>query len=704
MSDSDKSSHWGCLAIFALAALSAFWSLCKYIYELICGMDASTVVFILVGCSLIIWISVFIFRCLWGLLAIIPMLIYGLIRTDVFTAPMPWFSAINPGLPTACHTFATFVLVAVTLDAILIWGRYLGINQSSDRKEALFPKALLRSYFHSIILIDILITPNVYAWLAGQFNSPEPADTADAATLAEFSRTSDKETLTPPDTNAAETPEQSDENDLVKRAAKGNAMAQEELGDCYYEGRNVPKNYTEAVKWYQKSAEQNNADAEYKLARCYMNGQGVGKNVGKSIFWYLSAANHGNTEALYELACIYKNGTGVPVNMEDARKYAEQAKANGHSQASKLLKEIEQEEEKSKKDAAAPLTDSSASEQTNKAATGQRTNEDIFGSHNSDGTEDAFNPSLGFPLTSATNTVSNEERNSSQQAERASAYSDDELDPDNDNLTNSPGSAALEKLRIIQKELSTLRCTDSDARWAQKRILQLIPVILERGTVNYSGPEMKGNTCLHYACELGSRQLIHWLVENGADVNNVEYGGGNTPLHNAARLSSLHTVTYLLAHGANPDIRNNAGDRPIDVVGRDNHNAICRELNKASGSDTAEQTPESHTYSSGKRALDFLPSVNSYNDRGSNPIYKKRLNTLLPMIADGSPVDVTTVDTKGNTALHYACGLNHMALVRWLLEQGANPNAETNKGATPLRCTSSEDIRRLLREYGAYKK
>lgn len=86
---------------------------------------------------------------------------------------------------------------------------------------------------------------------------------------------------------------------------------------------------------------------------------------------------------------------------------------------------------------------------------------------------------------------------------------------------------------------------------------------------------------------------------------------------------------------------------------------------------------------------------------GDRALYKKRLMMLLPMIQSGSHVDVTTVETKGNTALHYACGMDDEELVRWLLDHGANPNAVTNKGATPMKCAGSSSVRNMLRWYGA---
>ena len=39
-------------------------------------------------------------------------------------------------------------------------------------------------------------------------------------------------------------------------AEDGRLYAQEKLGDMYYEGEYVKKNYTKALEWYKKAAEQ----------------------------------------------------------------------------------------------------------------------------------------------------------------------------------------------------------------------------------------------------------------------------------------------------------------------------------------------------------------------------------------------------------------------------------------------------------------
>ncbi|MBQ6647668.1 MAG: sel1 repeat family protein, partial [Muribaculaceae bacterium] len=59
------------------------------------------------------------------------------------------------------------------------------------------------------------------------------------------------------------------------KAIEGDAEAQLCLGDCYYEGDGMEKDYTQAVFWYFKAAEQGNVDAAYNLGVSYSLGEGV---------------------------------------------------------------------------------------------------------------------------------------------------------------------------------------------------------------------------------------------------------------------------------------------------------------------------------------------------------------------------------------------------------------------------------------------
>ena len=56
-------------------------------------------------------------------------------------------------------------------------------------------------------------------------------------------------------------------NDVLKKAQKGNASAQNTLGFMYGNGEGVRKDKSEAVKWYRKAAEQELTDAQEFLKK-----------------------------------------------------------------------------------------------------------------------------------------------------------------------------------------------------------------------------------------------------------------------------------------------------------------------------------------------------------------------------------------------------------------------------------------------------
>ena len=47
-----------------------------------------------------------------------------------------------------------------------------------------------------------------------------------------------------------------------KSASQGNAIAQHNLGNHYYEGVGVEKDYEKAMKWYRRAAENGHAGAQ----------------------------------------------------------------------------------------------------------------------------------------------------------------------------------------------------------------------------------------------------------------------------------------------------------------------------------------------------------------------------------------------------------------------------------------------------------
>ncbi len=117
------------------------------------------------------------------------------------------------------------------------------------------------------------------------------------------------------------------------KAAKGNADAMYRMGEYYYKGSGVVKNFVTARTWFTKAAAKNNTEAMLMLGGMYEDGEGVKKDPMKALEWLKKAATKGNTEAANELGEMYESGDGVPENMVEAVKWYRIAADKGSSDA-----------------------------------------------------------------------------------------------------------------------------------------------------------------------------------------------------------------------------------------------------------------------------------------------------------------------------------------------------------------------------------
>ena len=134
---------------------------------------------------------------------------------------------------------------------------------------------------------------------------------------------------------AREAPFKSKEQfDLYMKAAElGNAEAMCEVGDCYYFGNGVDKDYNKALIWYKKSADQGYAEAQYKIGNCYYFGRGVDEDNNKAFIWYKKSADQGYAEAMYEVGEAYRRGQGVQEDYKMAERYLLSAAYKGYDLA-----------------------------------------------------------------------------------------------------------------------------------------------------------------------------------------------------------------------------------------------------------------------------------------------------------------------------------------------------------------------------------
>ena len=123
----------------------------------------------------------------------------------------------------------------------------------------------------------------------------------------------------------------------LKAAEQGDAEAQFNLGLMYDDGKGVPHDNTESVKWFRKAAEQGYAKAQHRLGFAYLIGQGVPKNDVEGVKWYRKAAEQGYALALRSLGSVYDLGRGVPQNKVEAYALFSVAATNGDGYAKNRL-------------------------------------------------------------------------------------------------------------------------------------------------------------------------------------------------------------------------------------------------------------------------------------------------------------------------------------------------------------------------------
>ena len=125
-----------------------------------------------------------------------------------------------------------------------------------------------------------------------------------------------------------------------KAAEQGHAIAQNDLGWLYEEGKGVRQDYTQAAEWYRKAAEQGYASAQNNLGILYEEGKGVLEDYQKAVEWYRKAAEQGNGIALHHLSFMYFNGYGVKKDILTAYAFLLLSAKEGYEDARDIANEM----------------------------------------------------------------------------------------------------------------------------------------------------------------------------------------------------------------------------------------------------------------------------------------------------------------------------------------------------------------------------
>ena len=227
-------------------------------------------------------------------------------------------------------------------------------------------------------------------------------------------------------------------------------------------------------------------------------------------------------------------------------------------------------------------------------------------------------------------------------------------------------------------------------------------------------PDENGLTSLHYAVMSGNAKPVERLLELGCDPNKLTKKM-ETPLHFAAKHSGIETVRLLIEHGASikairwslvESLKEQRRRQDLGYIESDQERVTA--LKSALGL----RTPES---------LDEYDESEYEDEEEDDDYIKKKENKPVIEDLDHIPVDLLprdtrdAADTDGMTALHFAAQNGNTEVVKYLLENGADVNAQDtvlsrsaihfaaeNGNLDCVRCIAEQDSNLLDKDiYGA---
>uniref|UniRef100_A0A8C5FYR4 cGMP-dependent protein kinase interacting domain-containing protein n=1 Tax=Gouania willdenowi TaxID=441366 RepID=A0A8C5FYR4_GOUWI len=210
-----------------------------------------------------------------------------------------------------------------------------------------------------------------------------------------------------------------------------------------------------------------------------------------------------------------------------------------------------------------------------------------------------------------------------------------------------------------------------------------------------------GITALHQACIDGSMEIVSFLWDHGANINQVDNEGW-TPLHVAASCGYPEIADFLLQHGASLTAVNCDGDVPLDIALDETTETLLLDHTQRQGVDleAAKRLEEEQIMSDARLWLIDGPPADVRSPKtGATPLHvaaaKGYLEVLKILCQVG--LDVSAVDEDGWTPLHAAAHWGQGEACRLLAEQLCNMEARSNGGQSPFD-VADESVEELLEE------
>jgi TPR repeat protein len=120
-------------------------------------------------------------------------------------------------------------------------------------------------------------------------------------------------------------------------AERGEAIAQYNVGNAYYQGQGVSQDTQKAFAWYRRAAAQGHIRAQLMVGLMYEQGRDVPQNYAEALIWYRKTADQGDHGAQLRLALMYRTGEGVTQDYVEAYKWYDVAASRASGSDQRLL-------------------------------------------------------------------------------------------------------------------------------------------------------------------------------------------------------------------------------------------------------------------------------------------------------------------------------------------------------------------------------
>ncbi|RVE76559.1 hypothetical protein OJAV_G00009820 [Oryzias javanicus] len=267
---------------------------------------------------------------------------------------------------------------------------------------------------------------------------------------------------------------------------------------------------------------------------------------------------------------------------------------------------------------------------------------------------------------------------------------------------SSPILRRRKRVRFDRAAEFLATCASGDTEEAKMMLEEAKEMVHEDGVadlVNCSNAD--GITALHQACIDGSLDIVTFLLEHGAKVNQVDSEGW-TALHAASSCGHPDIAEYLLQNGACLSAVNCDGEVPLDLAIDETTESLLHDYSQKMGVDleAAKRLEEEQIMKDARVWLAEGPPDNVHHPRtGATPLHvaaaKGYIEALKILCQCG--LDVSATDHDGWTPLHAAAHWGQEEACRILAEQLCNMQARSNAGLTPFE-VADESVEGLLEE------